>query len=149
MQYGGIIRSITRTTIGIISGLILVYGLTLSFILIVSGIFDIDSIQGIALQVLSLGSLWLFIHNKKNSKNYIPMLIGFNIGTFIGMSFIAIGVWHGIYPSATGQSLAQIGVNANNIGIIQLVASSLPWLIAVFLAMLYAYIFIKIWKKEW
>ncbi len=135
--------------IGVGSGLILIYGMVLSFILIFSGIFDIDSIQGILLQLLSLGSLWLFVHRKDNQKNYIPMVIGFNIGTFIGFTFVAAGVWHGIYPTSTGQQLSQVGVSTHTIGIIHFVAMSLPWLLTFFLVALYGYIFIKIWKKEW
>ncbi len=85
-------------SLGLMSGTLLVYGMVIGLPTVFSGLFNIDSALGLLIQ---LGSLLLFLmliySFKKDNDKIIILTIGFLLGTFIGLSFISTGIWHGIY----------------------------------------------------
>lgn len=85
-------------------GLVLVWSLVLGLGTVLSGIFNIDSAISTALQITILASMLIFLLIAKRNakvKEQLPTLItGLMIGSFIGFTFVASGVWHGVYPSS-------------------------------------------------
>lgn len=89
------------TIAGFLAGFLLVYGMVLSIILIFSGLWNIDSLGGLSLQLTCLLSLWFFSWQARRTgfRKYTHLLLlGFSIGTFLGFTFVGIGVWHGVVP---------------------------------------------------
>ena len=88
---------------GIIAGVAYVYGMALGIIMLFSGLFNIDSLGGFALQAVCLIYLFfLWKQAEKSEANALRLqqvMIGFCIGSFIGLTFVSIGVWHGVTPA--------------------------------------------------
>ena len=90
---------------GTLAGLVVIYGMVIGFPTSFCGHFNTDSAIAILIQLGSLSSLLIILFIVKSSLDYqlynkvlILIIIGFCLGSFIGLSFIASGVWHGIYP---------------------------------------------------
>ena len=87
---------------GFISGLFVIYGMVGALPATFSGLFNIASAYGTLLQLASLGYLLVLCYSARNKEEFqtriMFTMIGFAFGTFIGISFIDSGVWHGVYP---------------------------------------------------
>lgn len=88
--------------VSVLTGVIFVWTLVIGMGTVFSGLFNIDSIMSVSIQMTIFIPLLLVGLKAKNNhklKRELPtIIIGLAIGTFIGFTFVAIGIWHGIYP---------------------------------------------------